>query len=475
MKTTKTSRSQARLGAIARPSKTLSLIIMGFLVALAVAGCRQEPKGAAEEHAGHQVQTSAQGEHEGHEMPGIEEQGEHVGHKMEEAVEEKKGERKILYWQDPMHPQYKSDKPGIAPDCGMQLVPVYADEVAQKDMPPGTIRLSPEKQQISGVRTGLVARRPLAKATRTVGLIEADETQIRHIHTKIAGWAEKIYVNYTGQLVEKGKPLVAIYSPELVSTQQEYLLALKARSYLEKSPFGEISSGAHSLLESTRTRLLYWDITPKQIEELEERGEPEKTLTLHSPITGFVTVREVYEGKYVMPEMQLYTVTDLSHIWLYADIYEYEMPLVRLGQEATITLSYYPGEAFRGQVTYVYPYLEEKTRTNKVRLEFPNPGYKLKPGMYANVELKVDLGERLAIPEEAVMDSGSEQVVFLARDEGHFEPRRVKLGVRTDGYHEVLEGVAAGDKVVTSANFLIDSESRFKAAMAGMGHQHGSP
>lgn len=262
--------------------------------------------------------------------------------------------------------------------------------------------------------------RPLIKVIRTVGLLEADETQVRHIHTKIAGWVEKAHINYTGQLVEKGKPLAAIYSPELVSTQQEYLLALKARSYLEKSPFGEISSGAHSLLESTRTRLLYWDITPQQIKELEERGEPKKTLTLHSPITGFVTVKEVYEGKYVMPEMELYTVTDLSHMWIYADIYEYEMPLVRLGQEATSTLSYYPEEVFRGQVTYVYPYLEEKTRTNKVRLEFPNPGYKLKPGMYADVELKVDLGERLAIPEEAVMDSGTEQVVFLARDDGHF-------------------------------------------------------
>jgi Cu(I)/Ag(I) efflux system membrane fusion protein/cobalt-zinc-cadmium efflux system membrane fusion protein len=205
---------------------------------------------------------------------------------------------------------------------------IDADEGTQKDMPLGTIQLSAEKQQISGVRTGLVERRPLAKVIRTVGLIEADETQIRHIHTKVSGWVEKTYANYTGQLVKEGKPLVAIYSPELVSTQQEYLLALKAKSYLEKSPFGEISSGAHSLLESTRTRLLYWDITPRQIKELEERGEPEKILTLHSPITGFVTLKEVYEGKYVMPDMKLYTVTDLSQVWIYADIYEYEMPLV---------------------------------------------------------------------------------------------------------------------------------------------------
>src|SRR3990170_549749 len=401
-------------------------ILAGVLTLLAVSGCEREPRTAAQTATGHQEHGAAEGDPKAHPAP--------------EPGGQEKPERKILYWQDPMHPQYRSDKPGVAPDCGMQLVPVYADEVAAEDMPAGTVRLSPEKRQISGVRTGLVQEKALVKTIRTVGLLAADETQIRRVHTKISGWVEKVYVDYTGRLVEKGQPLVAIYSPELVSTQEEYLRALQFRDALKGSSFGHVRTGAESLVESSRTRLLYWDLTPRQIRELEERGEPAKTVTLHSPIKGFVTAKQVFEGQYVEPQMELYTVTDLSRIWVYAYIYEYEMPFVRVGQEAAVALSYYPGEVVRGKVTYVYPYLEQKTRTNKVRLELANAGYRLKPDMYADVELKVDLGDRLAVPEEAVLDSGTEQVVFLAKGDGHFEPRRVRLGASAEGSLGILDG-----------------------------------
>lgn len=445
-----------------RPAQR-GLTAMGALFAVFAAlpsGCSDQPREVSpleKGHAGHAAGAA------------VKPAGEHAGHQ----AGVKTGERKILYWQDPMHPQYRSDEPGVAPDCGAQLVPVYADEVASGEMAEGTVRLSARKQQISGVRTDAVEKRRLQRVVRTVGRLEIDETQVRHIHTKIAGWVEKTSVNYTGQLVETGQPLVSIYSPELVSTQEEYLLALKGVKDLGESKVVEIASGARSLLASTRNRLLYWDITPEQIRALEERGEPKKALTLHSPIRGFVTVREVYEGKYVGPEMELYTVADFSRIWVYADVYEYEMPFVRLGQEAAIRLSYFPGETFRGRVSYVYPYLDEKTRTNKVRLEFPNPDYRLKPGMYADVELEIDLGERLAAPEEAILDSGTEQLVFVALGDGHFEPRRVALGAKGEGWVEVRSGVQAGDRVVTSANFLIDSESRLKSATGAMeGMQH---
>jgi multidrug efflux pump subunit AcrA (membrane-fusion protein) len=338
-------------------------------------------------------------------------------------------------------------------------------------MPAGAVMLSPRKQQTSGVRTSRVEERSLARVVRTVGLLQADETKIRHIHTKISGWIEQLYVSFTGQLVERGQPVVSIYSPELVSTQVEYLLALKGQGWLKDSPYPEARSGADSLLKVTRQRLLFWDITPQQIRALEESGEPKRALILYSPIKGFVTIKEIYQGKYVTPEMDLYTITDLSQVWTYLDIYEYELPLVKVGQEVALTLAYFPGETFRGKVTYIYPTLDPQTRTNKIRVEFPNPGYKLKPDMYATAEIRVDLGKRLAVPEDAVLDSGTEKIVFQTAGDGHYEPRRVTVGAKAEGYYEVLEGLTAGAEVVTSANFLVDSESRLKAAMGAMaGH-----
>lgn len=341
------------------------------------------------------------------------------------------------------------------------------------EMSPDAVLLSPIRQQLAGVRTGVVQVKDLEATVRTVGIIEYDERKLARIHTKIEGWIEEIFADFTGKFVKKGDPLFTVYSPELVATQEEYLLALKAKRYLEGSPVQEVAQSGYSLLEAARRRLLLWDITEEQIQELERAGKPKKSLTLYSPIDGIVVKKEAYKGIFVKPEMELYTIADLSTIWVYADIYEYELPLLREGQEATVSLSYYPGQVFKGKVVYIYPYLKGKTRTIRIRFEFPNtPDWKLKPEMFSNVEVKIKLGRKLAVPEEAVLDSGTRQIVFVDKGEGLFEPREVKLGTKVDNYYEVLSGLSRGEKVVTSANFLIDSESRLKAAMGAMpGHK----
>lgn len=389
------------------------------------------------------------------------------------ASDEKSGERKVLYWYDPMHPAYKSDKPGIAPDCGMNLVPKYEDEVeAMKDMPPGSVMLSSEKQQLIGVRTAEVRRERLTRTIRTVGRVESDETKIGRIHVKIAGWVDQVYVDFVGKLVEKGQPLFSLYSPELVSTQQEYLIARRGQQYLGDSSYAEVAKGADSLLRAARDRLRLWDITDDQIRKLEETGEVSRTMTLYSPISGFVMHRNLFEQTYVNPDAQLYEIADLSTIWVYVDIYQYEVPYVQLGQKATMRLSYSPGKSYTGKVTYVYPTLDPKTRTVKVRLEFPNPNFELKPDMYADVELQIDYGVQTLVPAEAVLDSGVRQIVFLTKPGGFFIPQEITVGARLEGQFIVLGGLKPGDTIVTSGNFLIDSESRLSSATGGMSHKH---
>ncbi len=377
----------------------------------------------------------------------------------------------------PMHPTYISEQPGECPICGMSLVPIEEEGngMEQMSMVEGyaSVKVSPEFRQLIGVKTGVVERRPLEKIIRTVGEIDYDERRLAHIHAKVSGWIENLYVDYTGRLVQGGEPLLALYSPELVSTQEEYILALRGQEELVSSTFPDVSLGANALLKATKRRLELWDITEDQIEELERTRKPKTGMVLHSPISGFVLHKEAFEGKYVNPDDELYVIADLSVVWVYADIYEYELPYVKEGQEARVNLSYLPGEEFVGAVDYIYPFMDEKTRTVKVRLVFENPGWKLKPKMFANVNLKVDLGEQLAIPEGAVLDTGTRQIVFLDRQDGTFEPREVELGQKVEDYHVILEGLREGDRIVTSANFLIDSESRLRAATQAMiGHQH---
>lgn len=342
-----------------------------------------------------------------------------------------------------------------------------------QEVAPGTVQISPEKQQLIGVKFGTVEMRPLEKVIRTVGRVDYDEKRIVTVSPKIGGWIEDLYVDFTGRFVKQGEPLLTIYSPELVSTQEEYLIALRAKRDLSKSPFPEVVGSGDSLAESAKRRLKLWDINDDQIKALEESGQAKKTLTLYSPFSGFVLEKAAYKGMNVMPGVALFKLADLLVVWLYADVYEYELPFVRLGQQASVQLASMPGETFTGRAVYIYPSLNPETRTAKVRFELPNPHGKLKPEMYANVEIKVHLGQKLTVPEGAIIDTGLRQLAIIDKGNGYFEPREVKVGSKVDSYYEVIKGLKAGERVVTSANFLIDSESKLKEAVGGMAGMPG--
>jgi Cu(I)/Ag(I) efflux system membrane fusion protein len=303
--------------------------------------------------------------------------------------------------------------------------------------------------------------------------VEVDEKRLTTISPKIGGWIEELYVDFTGAPVKKGAPLLTLYSPELVSTQEEYLAALRARQELAASSYPEVAASGNALVESARRRLRLWDISEEQIREIEQTGQVRKSLTLYSPYGGIVLEKMAFKGMRVEPGMALYKLADLSVVWLIADIYEYELPLIRLGQQASINLSYLPGEAFTGKAVFIYPYLDAQTRTARVRFEFANPHGKLKPEMYAGVEITIRLGDKVTVPEGAIIDTGIRKVAIVDKGSGYFEPRDVKLGTKAGDYYEVLDGLTVGERVVTSANFLIDSESKLKEAVGGAGHQHG--
>jgi len=386
--------------------------------------------------------------------------------------------RKILYYVDPMHPSYKSDKPGIAPDCGMPLTPVYAPEgpasaTPGEATPPaaterGPVEISTAQEHLIGLTTARAEYRNLGKTLRAVARVDVDETRIGQVHTRISGWVQKVFVDYTSQQVRTGDPLFSIYSPDLAATEQEYLLALKGQRDLGSSPFQDVAAGADSLLEAARQRLAQWDVSPEQISEIEKTGQAKREITFFSPLTGIVTERKTFPNQYVTPDMNLYTIADYTHAWVYADVYESEIPYVKLGQAATFTTLAYPGQVFAGKIAYLWPQMDPATRTLKVRMDFPNPGLKLKPEMYGNIEIRMPLGRRLAVPDSAVLDSGLRQMVFVEKVPGILEPRSVQVGVRTDGYAEIVQGLKAGETVASSANFLIDSESQLRAALAGM-------
>lgn len=389
-------------------------------------------------------------------------------------------ERKILYYEDPMHPQYRSDKPGIAPDCGMKLTPVYAEETGPAaPATPGAVQINTARQQLLGIVTAPAQYRALDKVIRAVGRVALDEEGIANVHVKVSGWIQKVFVDYTFQHVMKGEPLFTLYSPELLATEQEYLLALKAEKELGASSLGDVAAGGRSLKEAARQRLALWDLTDEQIRELEETGKPQREITFYAPANGHVLERKAFPNQYVTPDTELYKIADHSEVWVYADIYEPEMPFVALGQEATMTTAALPGQQLKGSVIFIQPHLMEETRTLPVRLEFPNADLALKPGMFVNVELHRSLGRQLTVPVDAVLDSGERQRVFVTRGDGSFEPREVKLGERTEEFVAVASGLRAGENVVTRANFLVDSESNLRQAIAGMapgGHAgHGAP
>jgi Cu(I)/Ag(I) efflux system membrane fusion protein/cobalt-zinc-cadmium efflux system membrane fusion protein len=389
-------------------------------------------------------------------------------YKEEGEEKEQKTGKKIKYWVAPMDPTYIRNEPGKSP-MGMDLVPVYEEE-GEKKVSASTIRIDPATMQNMGVRLGRVERKPLTKYIRTVGNITYDETKIFTVNTKFSGWIEKLYVNFVGEDVKKGQPLFDIYSPELVTVQTEYLLALKQYSSLSDSSYSSIREGARRLLEASRTRLQYWDLTEEQIEQIAKTGKVRKLLTIFSPASGIVTKKDAFEGHYVKEGERQYSIVDFSTVWVDVDVYEYELPWVQKGMAAEMELAYIPGKRFKGKVLFVYPYLETKTRTAKLRLEFPNPGYQLKPGMYANIYLKsVIAKDSLVIPQEAVIDSGVRKIVFVALGQGKFQPRQVKIGLEgNDDEFQVLEGLKEGEEIVLSSQFMLDSESRLREAIQKM-------
>jgi multidrug efflux pump subunit AcrA (membrane-fusion protein) len=365
-----------------------------------------------------------------------------------------------------MDPTYIRKEPGKSP-MGMDLIPVYEDEDGVDDS--GAVRISPVVEQNIGVRTAKVRVREITKKIRTVGNVTYDERRVTNIQTKTSGWVEKLYIDFTGQEVKKGDYLLDLYSPELVATQEEYLLALSYRDSMAESPIEDVAKGGESLLEASRRRLELFDVPEHQLREIEKSRKIKKTLHIHSPVDGIVVKKNVVAGMQVKPGMNLYMIADLSNVWVLADIYEYEIPWVKMGQRATMTLAARPGKVFRGKVTYIYPFMEKKTRTVRVRMEFNNPGLHIKPDMYANVEIMSRVKRKgLSVPLEAVIHSGSRNIVIIAKGEGRFRPVEVTLGVEGDGYYEILEGLREGETVVTSSNFLLDSESNLKEAINKM-------
>lgn len=357
---------------------------------------------------------------------------------------------------------------------------VTTEETIKKQEEAPTVEIPLEKQQLIGVRTIAASIQPLQKIIRTTGKIEYDERKLTTINTKVEGWIEKLYINFTGIHVKKGEPLADIYSPELWATQQEFINLVrwakktgnratdsaKTASTTQGGTTGDLtamlSKDADSLMDAARQRLKLWDISDDQIRKIEESEKPIRTLTIYSPVSGYVQQKYAVQGMKVMAGEKLFDVSDLSNIWVLADIYEYELPVIKVGDAAKIQLSYFPGKELTSKIEFISPTLSPETRTVQVRFSIPNTGGKLKPGMFTDVELKINLGRRLAVPDEAFIDTGLRKIVYIDKGDGYFEPRTITTGLRAEKFVEVLAGLKAGEMVASAANFLIDSEAKLK-------------
>ncbi|HEY3053054.1 MAG TPA: efflux RND transporter periplasmic adaptor subunit, partial [Thermoanaerobaculia bacterium] len=365
--------------------------------------------------------------------------------------------RRVIAWIDPMYAQgpphtTRTNKPGIAPDCGMKLVPLYADEGAPASSSTvagySNVTLPAERQQLIGVKLGKAELRNLSRTPRTVGMIAVDERRRARLQTKFDGYIERLYVNFTGERVRRGQPLLSIYSPDLLATQNELLLAAK-----EKSAMGK------TLYEAARRRLLLWDMSAAEIDSVVRSGRPMRDVTLRSPVDGVVLTKTAILGNKTMAGETLYEIADLREVWVLADVYESELPYVRAGTMAQVSVSSLGGRSWSGRVAFVPPVIDPNTRTAKVRIDLPNPDGALRPDMFADVILQEPIGMVIAVPEGAVLKTGTRSIVFVARGDGTFEPREVQTGAHVEGFWEIRQGVSAGETVVTDANFLVDSES----------------
>ncbi len=385
----------------------------------------------------------------------------------EEAAPVAEAERRPLFYRNPMNPEITSPVPA-KDSMGMDYIPVFADD-DDWSAPAGTVRIDPVTTQSIGVRTSSVQRRSLSRDIRTVGRVDFDEQRIVRLHPKTEGWIESLHVETTGQLVEADDVLLSIYSPRLVSSQQEYLLAMRNFETLKDSPFEDVRNGAARLMAGARERLELMDVPPHQLQELEISRTVMRQLHIHSPAPGTVIRVGVREGQYVTPQTELYFLADLTRVWVLVDIFENELPWVRVGDPAEMTVDGVPGRTFRGTLSYVYPYAERRTRTVKARLEFANVDHLLKPEMYADVTIRAQARtDALAVPSEAIVRSGLRDQVFIETGQGRFEPREIVAGLTSEGWTEIRRGVEAGESVVVSAQFLIDSESKLREAASKM-------
>ncbi|MBI4408697.1 MAG: efflux RND transporter periplasmic adaptor subunit [Gemmatimonadetes bacterium] len=341
-------------------------------------------------------------------------------------------------------------------------------DMAGMAMGKGSVRLTPNEMRTFGITFATAEVRPLRRAIRTVGLVEFDETRMAYVSPKFGGWVERLHVDFTGKPVRKGQPLLDVYSPELVSAQEELLLAARMAASVGQSAIEGVASGAGDLLESAKRRLRYWDISDGQITHILSSGQVQKTLTLHAPVSGIVMEKDVFEGQAFLPGHRLYMIADLAEVWINAEVFESDAALLREGMPAEIAIGALPGRSYRGRVEYVYPTLEEKTRAMRVRIALPNRSRELKPGMYATVKFTADLGKVLALPASAVLHSGERAVAFVDMGAGELMPHELVLGQRGEEYVEVLEGIEPGQRVVTSAQFLLDSESNLAEVMKAM-------
>lgn len=356
------------------------------------------------------------------------------------------------------HAAMKTDAPLPAPNAGNGAS-------SPADVARGDVFIDPQRQQLIGVRLASVTHEAIAGVVRTTGVVRYDETRLTDVNVKLDGWIRDLRVDYTGQLVRQGQALFTLYSPDLLTTQNEYLLALKSRDQMQTSQVADAREYANRLVDAARQRLSLWDLSTEQLAELERTRQPVEAVTFTSPASGFVLEKTAIQGMHVTPGQTLYKLADLSSVWVEADIYEQEIAQLRVGQRATVTLDAYPGESFTGRATYIYPFVEANTRTVKVRFQFANARGRLKPGMYANVELQGGSDMRLTVPTDAVLDSGRQRVVFVARGDGMFTPRTVTVGRRFPDRIEILDGVKEGEQVATGATFFLDSESQLRAGL----------
>lgn len=384
------------------------------------------------------------------------------------AAAAKPKEKKIKHYVAPMDPTYISDKPGKSP-MGMDLIPVYEEEPEEDTT--GVVHIDPVFVQNIGVQSVPVQVKDIPFRIRTIGTVVYNDQQVSLINVKYSGWIENAQVNYIGEPVQKGQKLFDIYSPELVTTQKEYLNALNYAERLNQGDYPEIRDRAQSLLNASRERLRSWDFREEQVRELEETGTPRRAITVYSPVSGVVVGKmdQALEGMYVRPGMNLYKVADLSTVWVEADVFEHQLPWLKVGQTAGLEFSALPGRTYRGTIRYLYPFMNQKTRTLKVSIELPNPGQRLRSEMYANVDFEVpSVKGATTVPEDAVIHSGQRNVVVLDLGEGRFRVKEVELGVNGDQVWEVLSGIEEGDRVVISSQFLIDSESNLREAIQKM-------